>query len=79
MRTINGYRFDYVPGYCGECPFWFGGDTSVPVVGSAASVGLCTLRADISKPRYANAPKACVKLFEKAMTMDGPLIVVLKD
>lgn len=83
--TLNGHTISWreegdLPEYCGACPFWFGGETSAPVPACHETGGICNLR-EMSKDRYADAPKACRNLFRKCLKFpdDARLVIILKD
>lgn len=68
-----------LPDYCGACPCWQGFETQVPGM-PADTGGICALR-NMNKDRYADAPKACLRLFKKTFNYpeDQTLVVVWKD
>lgn len=70
MVTINGKTFCEVPPMCGNCPFL--------IVGGNDTMGWCALF-EKKKSKYANLPRRCTSLFERAFQLGGELVIVAKD
>lgn len=68
--TINGKTFHEMPTMCGSCPFF--------LAGCEDTMGWCTAF-DKHKSRWANVPKRCSTLFEKAFKLGGDLVIVIKS
>ena len=69
--TINGHKFYEMPTMCGTCPFF--------LAGREDKMGWCTAFAK-HKSRYANVPKRCEDLFEKAFQIGrDDLVIVMKE
>jgi len=68
--TINGHTFYEMPTICGSCPFF--------LAGREDTMGWCTAFSK-HKSRWANVPKRCKDLFEKAFKIGGDLVIVIKE
>lgn len=84
--TLNGITIDWreegdLPSMCCQCPFFFCPSSSVPGIAQTSSRGLCTLRGNMEKDRWADAPQACLRLFRKCLKYgpDERLVIVLKN
>lgn len=75
MFKINGETFWSVPCMCGGCPFFL--SFGKMDANRDSSSGLCT-QFDKRKSYYANIPKRCQDLFDKAQTFpDGTELVIV--
>ena len=68
--TINGQTFYEMPTMCGTCPFF--------LAGREDTMGFCTCF-NKHKSRWANVPKRCKELFDKAFKLGGDLVIVIKE
>lgn len=68
--TINGHTFYEMPTMCGTCPFF--------LAGREDTMGWCTAFSK-HKSKWANVPKRCSTLFEKAIKLGGDLVIVIKE
>ena len=68
--TINGKTFYEMPTMCGTCPFF--------LAGREDTMGFCTAFSK-HKSRWANVPKRCKELFDKAFKLGGDLVIVIKE
>lgn len=66
--TINGHKFYDMPTMCGNCPFH--------LAGREDTMGWCTAF-DKHKSKWANVPKRCNELFEKAYQIGSDDLVIV--
>ena len=86
MREVNGIKLYWqdesdLPSMCGLCPWYMDGSTSAPVIGRVYEKGMCTLRGNMTKSRWADVPQACRRFFERILKApDGTkYVIVLRD
>lgn len=76
MKKINGIRFNEIPHICGVCPASSGLSGSHSSAWKQPSKVFCHFF-NLSKGFNASTPKRCMKLFEKAFSLEAEDLVIV--